>query len=104
MKVRSGFVSNSSTSSFCILGCPLTDEIMERLRQRAKEAYGDGLKDYSVIFKLGLSRHRDDDDEEVIGFSIDGDTPEDLIEAEKVLRDMMGEDAHFTIICGEDSN
>lgn len=29
MKIRSGFVSNSSSSSFCILGCRLTKKIEE---------------------------------------------------------------------------
>lgn len=30
MKARKGFVSNSSTSSFCIFGCEVTDEIHKK--------------------------------------------------------------------------
>ena len=30
MKYRNGFVSNSSSSSFVMVGCPLTKEIMEK--------------------------------------------------------------------------
>ncbi len=38
MKIRTGFVSNSSSSSFCILGFKITPEIMEKVRELADKS------------------------------------------------------------------
>lgn len=38
MKIRTGFVSNSSSSSFCILGFKVTPEILESVRQLADKS------------------------------------------------------------------
>lgn len=60
MKIRTGFVSNSSSSSFCIYGiCKSEDEIKEALIENGiatEEELEDGLYDYfdewSYIYNL----------------------------------------------------
>ena len=36
MKIRTGFVSNSSATSFCIYGVYLDDDVLEKIRKRLK--------------------------------------------------------------------
>jgi len=48
MKRRSGFVSNSSTSSFCLQGAYLGDflEALEMIKKQDPEAYGKKIKEF----------------------------------------------------------
>lgn len=48
MKIRSGFVSNSSTSSFCIYGAEPPDEWIEKLDEEdTKEHAGELVRDFN---------------------------------------------------------
>lgn len=44
MKVRTGFVSNSSSSSFCIFGTPISSAEYEEYDERYKELQDAGLE------------------------------------------------------------
>ncbi len=59
MKIRQGFVSNSSTSSFCIYGTILdSDEIIENLKAEYKAMFAlsdddeDELEPYEIFEKF----------------------------------------------------
>ncbi len=67
MKVRNGFVSNSSSSSFCIFGAIATEEIWEHIKhlapsdleQKVKdEMYGDPA-DYSDYLFVWSNEYKD---------------------------------------------
>ena len=51
MKIRNGFVSNSSTTSFCIYGVTSDEEIYD----------DDDYKTYQKLMKLGISLFREPD-------------------------------------------
>lgn len=50
MKLRTGFVSNSSSSSFCVLGVTLSDEMKEKL-----DAGREKLKGTRVVTEYAVS-------------------------------------------------
>jgi len=58
MKKRNGFVSNSSSSSFCLLGIPVPEN-------KSLKSIWDRIKDTSLDFEYGISEIEG----EVIGFS-----------------------------------
>ena len=79
MKIRNGFVSNSSTSSFVIIGTTMTDEQLVKLfkLKNIEEDGGDAL--FEKLDKLQLERPMESD---VVGEYIavsfdDGDPMED---------------------------
>ena len=49
MKIRSGFVSNSSTSSFCIYGVALEANIFELVRDEYLEAFKKKAMEYDGV-------------------------------------------------------
>ena len=59
MKIRAGFVSNSSSTSFCIVGCIYTEEQCDKV-------ICDNME------KLGLDSHQtyQDSDELIVGMSL----------------------------------
>ena len=57
MKIRQGFVSNSSSSSFCILGVT-TDEINSKLNSENKIDFWEACKD-GVTFERWVSEYED---------------------------------------------
>ena len=80
MKIRSGFVSNSSSSSFCILGVvvgeKVTDEVYEKVDN---SSWGEnkvktcihcvrGISDYYEQNLIGASPNAMDDDETLAQF------------------------------------
>ena len=71
MKIRNGFVSNSSSSSFCIYGqiFDIDEDIEKAMKQKIKEEYYKDEKrdeediyisDISEITPAGLMSHQDD--------------------------------------------
>lgn len=54
MKIRTGFVSNSSSSSFCILGLKVTPEINELARKAADDLVDAPQEDYWCCRKCGF--------------------------------------------------
>ena len=90
MKFRTGFVSNSSTSSFCILGfCVTKEELANIFPQITNEE--DSLYDYSEeLGKLGLELQSCNNDGEwcewYAGIDIEGMSPEQLVEAANKIK------------------
>lgn len=53
MKVRNGFVSNSSSSSFCIFGVVVNDKILEIVKKKVKAEAQTETEEYMVCEKCG---------------------------------------------------
>jgi len=62
MKIRSGFVSNSSSSSFCIMGMVTDQETVDKLESKWKE-----LNEKGLTTKSGISEYYE---EQLIGASV----------------------------------
>lgn len=106
MKARLGFVSNSSSSSFCILGFKVTDEI----RSAAKKLVGDRDRDddWDMFEALGVEYYseayntHEDSLGTIAGLPLVGD--ESLLDVEeraKKLHEMFGEDVELRLMAGE---
>jgi hypothetical protein len=67
MKIRTGFVSNSSSSSFCILGFRVTDAVEEAIKEHAPKEVDEILEDAGLEFW-------DTEDGKFAGISIQGKT------------------------------
>ncbi len=84
MKIRNGFISNSSTTSFCIVGCMFEDkkEIKKLFKKELVDKYKDSYfsdNDFLELFyeeeekageKIELSCHVSPSDETYVGVSI----------------------------------
>lgn len=66
MKIRSGFVSNSSTSSFLVYGTVIDYTKLEKLLE-AK--YGEDCEIYEVLENEGLEQYSETDYGNVVGVS-----------------------------------
>lgn len=65
MKVRNGFVSNSSTSSFLIYGT----EVTSKLRTLLEEKQGDEVELYELFESEGLDYYTETEYGDVVGVS-----------------------------------
>ena len=101
MRVRAGFVSNSSVSSFCIFGTELTDELFQLLKKKAEERAGKEVGDYSVMWTLGLNSHIDEDcNMKCVGIEADGSNIEDFLKMKKTLDELFEEEMDYVIWSG----
>lgn len=53
MKIRTGFVSNSSSSSFAILGTTVSKELKEKAKELSKDQIGEPTEEYWCCSKCG---------------------------------------------------
>jgi len=61
MKIRNGFVSNSSSSSFVIFGCVLPSSKLEEFELEEWEDFLDNkLMGTGLVYSIGLERYADD--------------------------------------------
>jgi len=65
MKVRSGFVSNSSTSSFVIYGTELTSDMRESLEAK----HGEDCEVYEVLEDEGIQYYSETEYGTIVGVS-----------------------------------
>lgn len=111
MKIRKGFVSNSSSSSFCILGVSLTDDIRNKLKEIAENKYlKNGIEfpsnwedDFTYIAEYCGFEYYDEyksDYGKIIGKCILGMSPEDIIKCHKKLIEDFG-DLNFSVKSGD---
>lgn len=101
MKVRAGFVSNSSSSSFCIFGCHW-DDVVDILKKKALEAKPDLYAPndpHSVCWAVGL-RYYPSYNGKVCGIDVDS-TIDDLVKVQKKLIDIIGDGYTLEVITGE---
>lgn len=74
MKIRTGFVSNSSSSSFCILGVALTldqeyEDMLEELEEKIENTnlqFSLGLEDYYEMIIVGLNPRALDENKTIL--------------------------------------
>lgn len=110
MKIRKGFVSNSSTSSFCIYGCSMdSDEALGKLSlsdelQQLAEDEGIGEVLYEILSGKDIEHWAPYDwDMVFFGFSM-AQIPDDVVvgdwkkKKEAELREFLGPDINCEVI------
>ncbi len=137
MKIRSGFVSNSSSSSFAVIGIKLTDQLRDVARvysligktpemeeywccskcgfepRKNKPDFCEKcggtmntssrpvkISDYDLFDGLDLNHYAETDYGEIVGFSVDDKSVNDVLELHKRLIEIFGEQK-FKIMVGE---
>jgi hypothetical protein len=112
MKTRQGFVSNSSSSSFCILGCKVTPAIKAALKERFPKETVDGEKeaDWEWLDRITMELDLDFvdlDGKSIIGKSLgDFDADEtstsfaELQKTAKAVQKLVGESAPVKLYVG----
>lgn len=69
MKIRHGFVSNSSSSSFCILGIVISDEDLAQQLESNTELYREyGISNYDGQTLIGMGPEKMKNDETLLQF------------------------------------
>lgn len=113
MKQRAGFVSNSSSSSFCILGVKMTGAIREKLEKLAEKAYKEDGEEIpedwedeessELAYACGLEFYDDEKSEygDIIGRNLEGLTPEQVVEVGKELKEAFGDEITFKVMSGD---
>lgn len=112
MKIRNCFVSNSSTSSFCILGTTVDADILKKLKKIAKKycknkgyKFVDSDSFKELAEQSGLDYEIDDRSEygDIIGMSVANLSPAQIVETEKELIEMFG-DIGFSVMVGANND
>jgi len=84
MKIRHGFVSNSSSSSFCLAKCQLTKEQLNKVRDVLREVreFGESYLTEGRNFFLGRAdyHYRDSRDHRLHDILVELGIPEDQFE------------------------
>jgi hypothetical protein len=73
MKIRTGFVSNSSSSSFCILGKSISQELYNKIEGRLDASYNGlitkcAINDWDDSKYIGMNPNKMNNDETLIQF------------------------------------
>jgi len=92
MKIRTGFVSNSSSSSFCILGIAIDREKFETLTENGEEILGDldyeyGMDNYYEQVVIGISPNKLDEDSTIRQSKIEVSNKLSVLLGEPILAD-----------------
>jgi len=111
MKIRIGFVSNSSTTSFCIFGCQVDSYEAAELLLKAgsiTQEQADSEEKWDVYYeaaeKVGMTSHQPENwDQVFFGFAL-ASIPDDAVfgewkkEKEKLLKEFLGNDIECSIL------
>ena len=98
MKIRQSFVSNSSSSSFCVLGCKYTEKLYNKAlsiyMKENPDMTMDDIEDngmHELFEGLGLRYYDETDYGRVVGVPLTSKTVDQIIELQKKLIELFGE-------------